>query len=486
MSAAASYVAELERRLAEAEETLRAIREGEVDALLVRGAQADEVFHIGGGGESYRAFMEAMEAGAAALGEDGRLIYANASLSALLGEPAEALLGRTLAEALGPAAATPVATLLDQARAARQSTQISVDSGGGPRHVVVAAAPLTMDFSSGWALTFTDITERVEAAAADESERIGRAIMASANEAVVVCDTDGIITHASSAVLDIVADSPVGRRFEDVFPLAFGPGAGPMAADDVVAVAVSGSAIRGIEADLVGNARVRDVLLSAAPLRYAGGVTRGCIITLMDLTERKAIEKRQSLLMRELDHRMKNMLALVQSISARTLASARDLTDFGERFSKRIAALATTQDLLAERSWTSLSVASLLEGELAPYVSPRSPRILLRDLSAEISREAAVALGLVFHELVTNAVKYGSLAGERGLLEVGATRTEDGHLRITWRESGGQPVKPPQRKGFGQTVIARGLGHSAAAPTEVVFEPTGITCHITLSSAVLV
>jgi PAS domain S-box-containing protein len=486
MSADAAHVSDLERRLAEAEETLRAIREGEVDALLVRGAQADEIFHIGGGGESYRAFMEAMESGAAALGEDGRLIYANASLAGLLRQPVETLLGRSLPDVLDENAAGPVTRLLDQARTSRQSTQMSIERSGSQRHVVVAAAPLPLDFSLGWAVTFTDITDRVEAAAAEESERLGRAIMASANEAVLVCDTDGIISHASSAVLDIVSQSPVGQRFEDVFSLGFGPGAGPMTADDVVAVAVSGSAIRGIEADLLGNSRVRDVLVSAAPLRQAGGITRGCIITLMDLTERKAIEKRQSLLMRELDHRMKNMLALVQSISARTLASARDLTDFGERFSKRIAALATTQDLLAERAWTSLSVAALLEGELAPYVSPRSPRLVLRDLTAEISRDAAVALGLVFHELVTNAVKYGSLSSERGLLEVTATRVEDGNLRVTWRETGGPSVTPPSRRGFGQTVISRGLGHSAAAPTEVLFEPTGIVCHITLSSAVLV
>jgi two-component sensor histidine kinase len=486
MSVGEAHVADLERRLAEAEDILRAIREGEVDALLVRGGQHDVVFHIGGGGESYRAFMEAMDAGAAALDEGHNLVYANTSLLALLRRPLDDVLGRPLREILDAAAAATIGRLLASVRTGRQSTQVLLDEPSGPRHVVVAAGRLPLDFGTGWALTFTDITERVEAAAAEESERIGRAIMVSANEAVVVCDGAGTITHASATVLEMLRHNPVGSRFDETFPLAFGPGAGPLAADDVVAVALSGSQVRGIEASLPFHPTVKDVLVSAAPLRHAGGVIRGCIVTLLDQTERKAVEKRQNLLMRELDHRMKNMLALVQSISARTLATANDLDDFGERFSRRIAALATTQDLLAERAWTSLSVLALLEGELAPYVSSRSPRITLRDLDVQISREAAVALGLVFHELVTNAVKYGALASVAGRVEVCGSRLPEGSLQVRWQEHGVAVPGPPRRRGFGHTVIARGLGHSAALPTALEFLPDGVQCTITLAESVVV
>jgi two-component sensor histidine kinase len=486
MSETAAHVAELERRLAEAEETLRAIRDGEVDALLVRGNQRDEVFHIGGGEESYRAFMEAMDAGAAALDEDKRLIYANASLASLLRRPTVGLQGEDLFEALGQPAGDIVRQLLEGSRRGRQSIQVALPQRERTRQVVIAAAPLPLGFSTGWALTFTDITERVEAAAAEESERLGRAIMASANEAVVVCDTAGTITHASSAVLDILSASPVGERFETAFQLSFAPGAGAMLAEDLVTLALAGTSLRGIEASVQSESRVKDVMISAAPLRHARGVVGGCIITLVDLTQRKALEKRQTLLMRELDHRMKNMLALVQSISARTLAGARDLADFGDRFSQRMAALAATQDLLAERAWTSLPIASVLEAELAPYVSPRSSRIVLRNLAMEIGRDAAVAIGLVFHELVTNAVKYGSLAVETGRLSVIAERLPDGDLEIVWEETGGPLVTPPAKAGFGQTIISRGLGHSASGPTMVEFKPDGVVCRIRLSREALV
>lgn len=486
MSEPSAYVRDLERRLAEAEETLRAIRDGEVDALIVRGTQRDEVFHIGGGEEAYRAFMEAMEAGAAALDEDKRLIYANASFAALLRRPASGLQGDALFEAIGQPAGDIVRALLEGSRTSRQSVQVTLPRPDRTRQLVIAAAPLPLGFSTGWALTVTDITERVEAAAAEESERLGRAIMASANEAVLVCDASGVITHASSAVLDILSRSPVGEPFEAAFHLAFAPGAGPMLAEDLVTLALAGTSLRGVEASIQSESRVKDVMISAAPLRHARGIVGGCIITLVDLTQRKALEKRQTLLMRELDHRMKNMLALVQSISARTLAGARDLADFGDRFSQRMAALAATQDLLAERAWTSLPIASVLEAELAPYVSPRSPRIVLRNLSMEIGRDAAVALGLVFHELVTNAVKYGSLALETGRLSVVAERLPDGDFEIMWEEKGGPTVVAPARAGFGQTIISRGLGHSASGPTVVEFRPEGLVCRIRLSREALV
>lgn len=478
-------VVDLRRRLDEAEETLRAIRDGEVDALLVRGQDEDQVFHLGGAGEAYRAFMEAMDLGAAALDETQRLLYANAALASLLGTSPEALQRDGLLAALGSPAAALVADLLSRSRTERQSAQIA-SAGPHARHLVVTAAPLPLHFATGWALTFTDITERVRAAAAEESDRIGRAIMESANEAVVVCDARGIVTHANAAVLNILDTSPVGRPFDEVLPLSLTASAGVILADDLVAIALSGGSVRGAEAVVRAEAKVKDLLVSAAPLRQGWGSIGGCIITLVDLTQRKSLEKRQSLLMRELDHRMKNMLTLVLSICTRTLATTTDLADFRERFSQRLAALAATQNLLAERAWTGLSIFDLVEVEFAPFLSVRNPRLRLVNLSIEISRDAAVALGLVLHELVTNAVKYGALTRETGRVTVSATPQPDGSLEILWREEGGPPVLPPVKKGFGQTVIVRGLGHSSAAPTAIEFDPSGVICRMRLVPEALI
>ncbi|MDO9713608.1 HWE histidine kinase domain-containing protein [Paracraurococcus lichenis] len=480
MSAARDEVAELRQRLAEAEETLRAIREGEVDALVVGGAEQPQVFRLDSG-ESFRAFMEAMDLGAAALDAERRPIYANAALETLLGCPADTLQREGLLAVLGPAAAK-VQMLLDSATSGKMTAQVGLVVGGRARHVVVTAAPLHLAFAEGFALTFTDITDRVEAAAAEESERIGRAVMASANEAVLVCDEAGRITHASPAVSRIQEASPVGRAFEEAFPLVFAPGAAAMGAEDLVAIAAGGSSVRGIEASLQVGGRALELVINAAPLHGPGGRVHGCILTLVDLTERKALEKRQTLLMGELDHRMKNMLALVLAISSRTLAAAKDLADFRARFTQRISALSATQNLLAEKSWTGLTVEELICAELAPYVAPRGPRVTLAGLAEQVTRDAAVSLGLVLHELTTNAVKYGALSNDAGRVTVTGTRQPDGSFALTWQEEGGPPVAPPRHHGFGQSVIARGLGQ-ASGSAKVEFRPDGVLCRITLASS---
>ncbi|WP_207536672.1 sensor histidine kinase [Sabulicella rubraurantiaca] len=477
----APELSELRRRLAEAEDTLRAIREGEVDALVVRSVEREQVFHLVGGDETYRAFMESMELGAAALDADGRLLYVNAALPGLLGVPAGMLESQGLLETLGVAGAA-LRDLLAPEQNCRRSAEVTLQLDGRQRHLLVTAAPLPLPYGEGHALTFTDITQRLDAVAREESERIGRAIMASAIEAVAVCDAQGIVSHASPAATQMLGVSPLGRPFSEAFPLAFAPGAGAMDAGDLVAVALRGGAARAMEATLRTAQRTRDILLSVSPLRKAGGAVGGCIVTLMDVSERRALEKRQELLMRELDHRMKNMLALVLSISARTLEGATGLQDFAERFTQRLSALAATQDLLAGKVLSGLSLQQLIAAEVAPYVSALSARISMQGLEVEVSRDAAVALGLVFHELVTNAVKYGALSNESGRVSILGQRLQDGGLEILWEEAGGPPVRPPARRGFGETVIARGLGQFAGGGTTVEYRPEGVTCRMLLTA----
>jgi PAS domain S-box-containing protein len=485
MSVDVAEAEELRRRLHEAEDTLRAIRDGEVDALVVRGPKADQIFHLGDN-ESYRAFMEAMELGAAALDEQSRLLYANSALCGLLGVTFEALQESGLVQAMGASAGGALAALVRDSAEARATAELALPARGGRRHVLVTAAPLSLGFSTGRALTFTDMTERIDAAAAEESQRVGRAILGSSADAVVVCDARGHITQANPAALGLLEGSPIGRDFDEVFDFAFTPGAGIVTPGDIVAVTLSGGSVRNVEATLPSARGSRDLLISTAPLRYAGGAIGGCIVTLLDLTDRKALEKRQSLLMRELDHRMKNMLTLVASISARTMATSAGLTDFKERFSQRLSALAATQDLLATRAWEDLLLEDLIRSEIAPFVPTASARVGLERLGVRVSREAAVALGLVFHELVTNAVKYGALSVEAGRVLVSATPRADGGLEVVWREEGGPPVEPLSRRGFGQTVISRGLGASAAEPTRMEYRPEGVVCTLTLAPSAVV
>ncbi len=477
-ASAADREADLRRRLAEAEETLRAIREGEVDALVVRNAQEDRVFALGGQ-DSYRAFMEAMEIGAAALDVDGRLIYANAALCQLLGRSARDLQQDGMFAALGEGGADMVSALVRDAADHRRSRQIALPCTGGHRHVEVTAAPLSLGFGRGHALTFTDVTERIEAAAAHESDRVGRAIMASSNEAVLVCDRDGIITHANSGVRQFHEGSSVGKTLDAAFPLRFAIGSGLIGPGDLLGIALAGTAVRGVEATLPQDGRTQDVLLSAAPLRQSGEAIFGCIVTLADVTERRATEKRQALLMGELTHRVKNTLTLVMSIANRTIAGSDSLDAFRAAFGRRIEALAATNDLLAEGRWDALTLAELIAAELAPYVSVGSARVRLENVEVRIGSDAAVALGLILHELVTNAVKYGALSNDSGRVSIAARPGEE-VIEIVWQEDGGPHVVQPTKLGFGQTLIARGLGQSGRHATQVEFRPEGLVCRMFL------
>jgi PAS domain S-box-containing protein len=468
-------IEELRRRLEEAEDTLRAIREGEVDALVISGASAEEVFTLEGGVEAYRAFMEAMEFGAAALDSHGRLVYANHALGELLGRTAAELNASGLFAALEPAAAQSVRAIAAKAAdGRRRAAEISIKAGEEDRHLLVSAAPLRLGPSDGVAVTFADLTARVRAAAAEESERMARAVITSANEAVVVCDGEGVVTHVNAAALPLASGSPVGRPFGDAFPLEFAPN-GLMQQDDLIAVAIAGAPVQGIEASAPNALRQQDLLVSAAPLVVAGQQTRGCVVTLVDLTQRKAAERQQLLLMHELDHRVRNTLTLVTAICARTASSADTIEAFQTAFLGRIQALAATHKLLSDKSWADLTIQEIVQAELAPYVGAASMRVRLAGLGVPVTARTATALGLIFHELTTNAVKHGALSVNDGVIDVRVIEDDESFV-VEWREHGGPAVSEPTRSGFGRTVIDRSLAFAPDGGAEMRFEPAGVVC----------
>ncbi|MBB1091175.1 PAS domain-containing protein [Rhodopseudomonas palustris] len=470
---------ELEARLEEAEDTLRAIREGEIDALVVKGGGAEQVFTLEGGGQSYRTFMEAMDVGAAAFDGEGQLLYANHALCALLDQPPGSLTGTALVGLLDAVNQAKFRRLLTQAMSERQSGEIHLRAGNVERSILLAGTPLEFGVVHGAAITFTDISEREQAAAARESERLARAILASANEAVIVCDRAGRVTHLNGAATRICAESPVGLLFSDAIELTFTEGSGLMSGSDIVTMAASGMPVQGLEAAVrTPSAAVTDVLISAAPLVVSGERTQGCVVTLINLSQRKAAERHQALLMGELDHRVKNTLAMVMAICARTAAHERTIEDFQRSFSGRIQALAATHTLLSNSSWQNLQIKDVLGAELAPFASLSSGRIVTEGLDITVDAKTAVSLGLVFHELTTNAVKYGALSvpgGKIAVRQVGLS--DDGALMIEWQEHDGPLVTPPESSGFGQALISRSLGSGGAS---LEFRPTGLICKIAI------
>ena len=200
----------------------------------------------------------------------------------------------------------------------------------------------------------------------------------------------------------------------------------------------------------------------------------------MNITARKAAEERQLLLLDELNHRVKNTLATVQSIALMTRRTIAHPAAFNEAFSGRLHALACAHDLLTAVSWQGASLSEVIERTLAPYlVAGETDRIRLSGPLVRLGPNATVTLNMAFHELATNAAKYGALSTPTGRVEVEwAIDADASAITIAWRESAGPLVTVPTRRGFGMRLIERGLPHEMGGEAKLVFRPDGLHCQI--------
>jgi PAS domain S-box-containing protein len=202
-----------------------------------------------------------------------------------------------------------------------------------------------------------------------------------------------------------------------------------------------------------------------------------------DITERRLADERQALLLHELNHRVKNTLATVQSVASMTRRSA-DNSDpkAWDAFIDRLHGLAKTHDLLTATHWQGALLQDVLKSELDPYQDAMRQRIRLRGPQINLQPGAVLALGLAVHELATNATKYGSLSTPDGKVSVMWALTTGSHppsLLVEWVESGGPPVRQPERQGFGTKLIQRGLAQQLGGEIKLDFAPAGIRCVIT-------
>jgi PAS domain S-box-containing protein len=183
-----------------------------------------------------------------------------------------------------------------------------------------------------------------------------------------------------------------------------------------------------------------------------------------DATERKRVAEAQSLLASEMAHRFKNAIAVVSSIVSLTARGVSSVPAFAEALQGRLRALARTQDILFQAGADATDIRTLIETELTPYRPRRSRKVSLSGPAVRIARSEAVSLGLVLHELATNAAKYGALSSPRGKLFIDwqiGDGTEAEAVHISWREVGGPPVTAPTRRGFGTELITRCFGARA-------------------------
>jgi light-regulated signal transduction histidine kinase (bacteriophytochrome) len=195
---------------------------------------------------------------------------------------------------------------------------------------------------------------------------------------------------------------------------------------------------------------------------------------------RQAAHERQEFLIAELNHRVKNTLALIRSLIRSSREAAQSLDAFTANLEQRIIALSSAHDQLTRQNWSPAPLRTLLRTELKPYLKKGQERVSLTGPAVKLDPRAHTALAMVFHELTTNAVKYGALSSNDGRVAVAWQFNSEGDLDLQWDETGGPEVASPSRHGFGSTVIQRALPFELGGKAEVTYPKTGLVARFTI------
>ncbi|MEJ0023581.1 MAG: HWE histidine kinase domain-containing protein [Alphaproteobacteria bacterium] len=214
----------------------------------------------------------------------------------------------------------------------------------------------------------------------------------------------------------------------------------------------------------------------AEPRFAADGAFLGMIGVNTDVTETRDAERQRMLLINELNHRVKNTLATVQSLVMQTMRHASSPADVQSLLEARLVALSRAHDVLTQQNWQGAEVSELVQRAMSAFRTPQA-RIDARGPRARLTPKQALALSMALHELATNAAKYGALSGESGRVDIywKVQAEDDGRvLTMHWRESGGPPVTAPSRRGFGARLIERNLSSDLGGAASLSFLPEGL------------
>lgn len=402
-----------------------------------------------------------------------------------LGLSAEQMVGRTTEELL-PGAATDEALALKRQALDRGQTAnatVAVPTGSEGRLYLDMTVSPTYDRAGaidGLLCTAVDVTEkrlfevRLTSLATQLGAAYRRLELALENSGITVFEQDRELryTFMHNPPPGVGAEEILGRTDAEIFPEAdwrkFVP-----AKERVLAS--GGRETVEFELEVGGTQRFFDLRLEAET--DGDGRILGVIGTALDLTERRADEKRIRLMMRELTHRSKNLLAVIQAMARKTASLSDDTESFIAGFSARLRAMAAAHDLLVSQSWHGADLGELIRASVAQTISPSAEQVQMHGPPMMLPPDTAQNLGLAFHELATNASKYGALAADAGRLEV-SWEEVGGEVRIRWREAGGPPVTPPERHGFGRVLLERLVGATLNGSVTLDFRREGLVCDI--------
>ena len=318
-------------------------------------------------------------------------------------------------------------------------------------------------------------------AAVTESESRMRAIVNTVVDAIITIDDQGTVENLNPAAARVFGYRPeevVGRNVKMLMPAPY-----HHEHDGYIRnyLTTGRAKIIGVGREVVGQRKDGSIFpmeLAVGEMAVAGrrmftGVVR-------DITERKRAEEHQKLLVAELDHRVKNILAQVAVVAKSTRQGSRSIDEFLQSLDGRIQSMAAAHGLLSESSWQGVGLAALVRNQLAPYATDANITISGTDVKLTAAEIQAVAM--VLHELVTNAAKHGALSISDGRVTVSWDCRPNGHaaenLMLVWRELGGPPVTANVPSGYGTALIRNLVPHELGGTVDLVLAPDGVSCRI--------
>src|SRR5258707_977010 len=307
---------------------------------------------------------------------------------------------------------------------------------------------------------------------------------------IYACDRDGIVVQYNRRAAELWGRSlGEGRQRYCGSYKAYRAGGAPLPPSEAPMAQVLRTGLPMRDREIVierPDGSRATILANVDPLFDGAGEIVGGVNCFQDITElkrsqealseREHAEQRQKALLDELNHRVKNTLATVQSLAAQTIRGAGVPHDVREAFEARLLALSRAHDHLTREQWGSADLKSLADEIFAPYSDGAGDRVRLEGGSVKLAPRAALMLAMVLHELATNAAKYGALSTMKGALAVSWTVVESGghRLCIDWRESGGPPVQEPKSPGFGTRLVERGLSGETKGSAGIALAPGGV------------
>lgn len=372
---------------------------------------------------------------------------------------------------LGAAAILAVTILLASVMASRISVPVRELS----RYAAALADGKPYDDVTHQVVELDEVRTALETAMAKNARLAS--LVTSSGDAILSIDLDGTIrtwNEGAKELFGYTAEEIIGKPKTLIVP--------PDRIGEFemqLAKVMEGECIRMETARRRKDGSLIDVSLNTAPVRRSDGKIIAISSIIHDISERKADEMHRHLLMRELAHRSKNQLAIIQSIAGQTARNADSVEDFLDDFRQRLRGLAISHDLLIGQDWRGAPLAELVEGQLGVFVGENSNRVDVSGPPVVLTSSAAEAIGLALHELATNSVKYGSLSVPGGIVSVRWSVKTNGSttpkLALEWVEKNGPPItEPPTHKGFGSRIIETMVASSVSGKSSIDYRPDGV------------